>query len=126
MIAAIDPGSDKCGLAVLDSDNQVLKQEILARSKLEEKIIAVNQKYDLQVVILGDGTVSTEIRKEIEDVGLMVKMVDESNSTLEAQKLYWRYNPPQGWRKLIPISLQSPPRAVDDYAAVILAKRYVK
>ena len=53
-----------------------------------------------------------------------VKIVDEKNTTLEARKLYWKKNPPSGWRRLLPISMQVPPVPVDDIAAEVLANKY--
>lgn len=32
-------------------------------------------------------------------------------------KLYWQYNPPTGWRKIIPTSMQFHPEPVDDSTA---------
>ncbi|HKM17981.1 MAG TPA: pre-16S rRNA-processing nuclease YqgF, partial [Limnochordia bacterium] len=34
-------------------------------------------------------------------------------------------HPPRGWRRLLPVSLQTPPVPIDDYVAVILAQRYL-
>ena len=126
MIAAIDPGRDKCGLVVLDDKQEILEQEILARDKVIEKILKIYDKYNLQLIVLGDGTASEKIKGELEEVGIVIHIIDERNSTLEAKELYWQQNPPCGWRKLIPTSLQMPPQAIDDYAALVLAKRYVK
>ena len=45
---------------------------------------------------------------------ITTSLIDESHSTEEARKLYWQYNPPTGWRKIIPTSMQFPPEPVDD------------
>ena len=126
MIAAIDPGRDKCGLVVVDNEQFVLEQKILAREKIKESILAIDDKYNLEIVVLGDGTASEEIKRELAEVGLVIHIIDERNSTLEAKELYWQENPPCWWRKLIPVSLQMPPQAIDDYAALVLARRYLK
>ena len=52
-------------------------------------------------------------------------MVDEYNTTQLAKGEYWKANPPRGLKKLIPITMQVPPVPVDDYVAVILARRYI-
>lgn len=57
---------------------------------------------------------------------LKVVAVEERNSTLEARALYWQEKPPRGWRRVLPLSLQEPPEPVDDFAAVVLARRFLK
>jgi hypothetical protein len=51
--------------------------------------------------------------------------VNERDSTLEARDLYWKEVPPRGWRRLVPLSLQVPPEPIDDFAAVVLARRHL-
>lgn len=125
MIAAVDPGRDKCGLAVVENSGEIIAQEVLGRQELARRVVTITKKYNLELVVLGNGTCSEEIKKVITENDLLVEVVNERNSTLEARKLYWEHNPPQGWRKLIPTALQTPQIAVDGYAAVILAQRYL-
>jgi hypothetical protein len=54
-----------------------------------------------------------------------ITTVDETGSTLEARVLYWQEHRPRGWRRLVPLSLQVPPEPVDDFAAVVLARRFL-
>lgn len=68
-------------------------------------------------VLLGEGTGSSPIRVLLEGSGFSPEGVDESYSTLKGRELYWTLHPPRGFRKLIPLSLQVPPRDVDDLAA---------
>ena len=35
-------------------------------------------------------------------------------------------NPPKGWKKLIPLGMQVPPVPVDDYAAIVIGRKYLK
>lgn len=125
MILALDPGRDKCGLAVVKDNGQVVLQEVISKDTVLKRIFTVQDKYDIKKLVLGDGTASAEIKESLKELKLKVILIDESNSTLEARKLYWRVNPPQGWRRLIPTSLQTPKRAIDDYAAVVLAKKHL-
>ncbi len=37
-----------------------------------------------------------------------------------------KYNPPTGWRKIIPTSMQFPPEPVDDLTAFVIGLRYTK
>ena len=52
-------------------------------------------------------------------------VVDEYRTTEMAKKEYWKVNPPRGLKKLIPLGMQVPPVPVDDFVAVILARRYI-
>jgi hypothetical protein len=54
-----------------------------------------------------------------------VHSVDEKNSTLEARPLYWQEYPRRGLLRLLPISLLAPPVAIDDFAAVVLGRRFL-
>ena len=42
-----------------------------------------------------------------------------------ARELYFREHPPRGWRRLVPTGLQLPPVPVDDYAAILIARRFL-
>lgn len=128
MILAIDPGSQKCGLAVIDSSSKVLEKAIGATANVADNVSALVSKYKVDVIILGEGTNSKKIHEEIIK-GLPrsnVVFAKESYSTLDARKKYWHDNPPKGLLKLIPASLLFPPVPIDDYAAVVLGERYLK
>ena len=126
-IAANDPGRDKCGLAVLAEDGTVLAQTVVATVWLAEEIVAVVERFAPKLLLLGNGTTSKSALETIKDVlpDLKVKLVDEYRTTEMARDAYWEANPPRGWRKWFPLSMQLPPVPVDDFVAVILAKRYL-
>ena len=52
-------------------------------------------------------------------------LIDEKFTTVEGRKLYWKYTPRHGWRRLVPLSLQYPPEPVDDFVACIIGLRYL-
>ena len=58
--------------------------------------------------------------------GFPLHVVDEKYSTEEARELYWELFPPKGWRRLIPLGLQTPPEPLDGYAAVVQARRFLQ
>ncbi|MBI5699604.1 resolvase [Candidatus Saganbacteria bacterium] len=124
MILAVDPGREKCGLAVLDRSAKVLEKRICATAKIADEIAGLVQKYRIPTLVLGDSTGSRAIARL--DLSVNLVYVTEKNSTLEARRRYFKENPPQGWRRLIPSSLLVPPVPIDDYAAVILGERYLK
>lgn len=129
-IISIDPGREKCGIAAVNKLNGVLYKGIIATQTLSSNIEELTTKYQTRIVIMGNGTSSKEAKKlleaiEINGEGLKITLVDEYRTTDDGRRRYWRENPPQGLRRLIPITMQTPPLPVDDYVAVILAERYL-
>ncbi|PIS28090.1 resolvase [Candidatus Saganbacteria bacterium CG08_land_8_20_14_0_20_45_16] len=125
MILAIDPGKDKCGLAVLTLEKKVIERQIVKRSEIITTTLAYLHKYQIITVVIGASSNGKKLAQEFADNKIKCILLDEKNSTLEARKLYWQENPPQGLWKFIPTSLRVPPVAVDDYAAVIIGERYL-
>jgi RNase H-fold protein (predicted Holliday junction resolvase) len=128
-VLAIDPGRDKCGIAVGElKDGQVM---VIARCIIRPQEVAATAtrlmaQYKIEIIVLGDSTTSQlmaeTLRMALPDTSLV--SVSETGSTLEARALYWEAHPPRGWRKVVPLTLQEPPEPVDDFAAVVLARRY--
>ena len=127
-IAGLDPGRDKCGFAVLQSDGTVLWQKVIETKALEREVRAAQEKYGFTRLVEGNGTASKEAHARLTRAlpELIIKVVDEYRTTDMARKAYWRAKPPKGWRRLIPVTMQVPPEPVDDFVAVILATRYIK
>ena len=86
----------------------------------------LSAQFDIEQVILGNGTTHVEAEKKIRAVNLPVTIIDEKFTTEEARREYWVQNPPRGWRKLLPVSMQVPPEPVDNIVAEILAKRFLE
>jgi RNase H-fold protein (predicted Holliday junction resolvase) len=129
MVVAIDPGREKCGLAVVHKEQGIICKTIIATPGLAVAAANLAATYKLTTVIIGSSTTSATARAELDAIHvnghkLTLIPVNEYRSTDEARKRYWRDNPPQGLKRLIPTTLQVPPVPVDDYAAVILAERY--
>lgn len=72
---------------------------------------AVRKKYDL-------------LKREFIDRDIV--LINEYRTTDEARKLYFQENPPKGWKKLIPLGMQVPPVPVDDYAAIVIGRKYLR
>jgi len=127
-ILAIDPGKDKCGLAVVTRAGQVLERRIVATSEIAAVLPEWLQRFAIAQIIVGDSTTSQTMRATLSTLApsLEVIAIGEKNSTLEARDLYWRENQPRGWRRVLPLSLQEPPEPVDDFAAIVLAQRFLK
>ena len=127
-IIAIDPGREKCGIAVVHQQNGVLYRAVVPLEHLPGEIISLMNTYAAALIVLGDGTahrhIKTLLENSLTDTPVAIRLVDERHSTDEARRRYWRDNPPRGLKRLIPIGLQVPPGPVDDYVAIILAERY--
>lgn len=125
-IVGIDPGRDKCGVAVLNSSAEILFEEVIETAEFEIILKKLCTEFNLQLAILGDGTTHKNAEKILRGLNLEVKIVDEKHTTEEARKLYWKKNPPGGWRKILPTSMQVPPVPVDGIVAEILVTRHLK
>jgi RNase H-fold protein (predicted Holliday junction resolvase) len=131
-VLAIDPGREKCGVAVVEQDaNNTLKvlwHAVVSRLELEVQLASLLDIHQPDAMVLGHATSSQALHKVLSSQWphWSVHVVEETNSTLEARALYWEAHPPQGWRRMVPLSLQVPPVPIDDWAAVVLARRYLK
>jgi RNase H-fold protein (predicted Holliday junction resolvase) len=126
-IAALDPGRDKCGFAVLDEDGKVLSQRVIETHNLIAEITTAKATYGFSRLVMGNGTTSKEARQRLSEVpALEILIRDEYRTTEMAKGEYWKANPPKGWRRLLPVTMQVPPVPVDDFVAVILGRRYLK
>lgn len=123
-VLAIDPGRDKCGIAVLSPQGDVLLHEIVPTGALETRVSELAAEYAPRI-IMGDGTTSAATKARIEAQVGAVTLVDEYRTTEEGRRLYWAENPPSGWRRLMPRGLLTPTVPVDDFAAVALARRFL-
>ena len=129
VVLAIDPGRSKCGVAVLRRGSrgahEVLHQEVVETKSIAARLTDLAQRHSPEAVLVGDGTASKPIAELVEGLGIApVRLVDEKFTTLLARKRYFQAHPPRGWRRLIPLSLQTPDRPYDDFVAVILAERF--
>lgn len=127
-ILGLDPGRDKCGVAVIDSKQQLLYHQVIDSAKAIATIKQLVKQHAIDLIVMGDGTTSKAWQQQIESslLTLPVTTINETNSTLEARDRYWIMYPPQGLQRLIPQGLRTPPRPVDDLVAIILIERYLE
>jgi len=127
-VLAVDPGRDKCGVAVVDAGGVVLARLIVPTTDVVASLEPLLQRHEVSRLVIGSSSISRTLREELSAArpALAVAVVDETGSTLQARLLYWRANPRRGWRRLAPLSLQVPPEPIDDWAAVVLAGRYLQ
>lgn len=125
MFMGIDPGRDKCGVTILSASGEIKFQRVIATDELSDALKNLAAQFSIDDVILGDGTTHKSAAEKISAAGLNFRLVDEKHTTEEARRLYWKKNPPRGWRRLLPTSMQVPPEPVDALVAEILVRRFL-
>lgn len=130
-IIAVDPGREKCGLAVLEKSGEainVLSQRVIATEALASAVNECALKHECKTLVIGNGTTSKTAQQTIKTAcpALNIVVVDEYRTTDLAKKTYWVAHPPRGLKRLIPTTMLVPPEPVDDFVAVILGTRYLK
>ena len=117
-------------MALLSGTGEAIERRVVLRAEALAHLERWVETYRVTTVVLGDGTGSASFAREIEASSLAARvdvcLVDEHLSTLAARERYFDENPPRGWRRLLPRSMQVPPAPYDDYVAVILGERYLE
>ena len=126
-VTAIDPGRDKCGVAVLDESGAVLDRFVVRTDSFVGALRHCLEEYPHSHVIVGDGTTSEALQARIADElpDLTFDLVPEQHTTERALELWRDVEPARGWRRLLPRSLRFPRRPIDDFAAWVLATDYL-
>ena len=128
-IVAVDPGREKCGVAVVGRERGPLARQVVDADVLLSTVAGLVSRFGCRILVLGNQTASAAVRRKIQpllDQALVdeIVLIDEHGSTEAARSRYWQAIPPTGWRCFLPRGLLVPPCAVDDFAAIILAERY--
>lgn len=130
MILGFDPGRDKCGLAVMGREQQLLYHQVVTSQEAIATIQQLCQQFAIETIVMGDQTTAKSWKQKISSCDLTasipIVMVDERYSSLEARDRYWQMYPPKGLERLIPQGLRQPPRPIDDIVAILLIERYLK
>lgn len=127
VLLAIDPGRDKCGLAVAEG-RRILERRVVSTAELAAAVGQWVAAHHVERLVLGNRTGAEDVRRLLSSAfpNVPIVLVAEQDTTLEARRRYFRDHPPRGWRRLLPVSMQVPPRPYDDYAAVVIAERYLE
>ncbi len=129
MILGFDPGRDKCGLAVMGREQQLLYHQVVPSQEAIATIQQLCQQFVVEIIVMGDQTTAKSWKQKISrdlPTSVPIVMVDERYSSLEARDRYWQMYPPKGIQRLIPQGLREPPRPVDDIVAILLIERYLQ
>jgi RNase H-fold protein (predicted Holliday junction resolvase) len=129
MILGFDPGRDKCGLAVMGREQQLLYHQVVPSQEAIATIQQLCQQFVVEIIVMGDQTTAKRWKQKISHdlpTSVPIVLVDERYSSLEARDRYWQMYPPKGIQRLIPQGLREPPRPVDDIVAILLIERYLQ
>jgi RNase H-fold protein (predicted Holliday junction resolvase) len=127
MVLGIDPGTRKCGFAVLERlGAPPVHLRIVPLEGFAERLAEVLRAYPIERVAIGRGTNAATIVEAVRATGLPYGLVDEHETTLRARARFFDDHPPRGWRRLIPRGMLLPDRPIDDYAALLIAERYLR
>ncbi len=124
-VIGIDPGRSKAGYALLDDAGAVVAAGIEALERLDGCVGELLARHRVGAIALGRGTNASRVRAALMHFSLPIHLVDEHETSRLARGLYFAENPPRGWRRLVPLGLQLPPRPIDDYAAILIARRFL-
>ncbi|GAC1299331.1 MAG: Holliday junction resolvase RuvX [Vulcanimicrobiaceae bacterium] len=127
MILGIDPGTRKCGYALVAACGIAPAElGIVPTGDLKVKMMELVRRFAPQAIALGGGTHAAAVGEQLTGLGVPVVIVDERATTLLARQRYFAAHPPAGWRRLVPRGMLLPPRPIDDYAAVLIAERLLE
>jgi RNase H-fold protein (predicted Holliday junction resolvase) len=124
-VLAIDPGRNKCGIAV-HGPAGVVARAIVRTDEIAGVAQSWAAVHGVEQVIVGNRTGLDVVLPHLAGLGVPVVSVEEWGTTLAARRRYFEDHPPRGWRKLLPLSLLVPPEPYDDYAAIVLAEAYIR
>jgi RNase H-fold protein (predicted Holliday junction resolvase) len=127
MLLGVDPGTRKCGYAVLERvDAQPLTLGIVPLDEFGSRLATLRASFDIDMVAIGHGTNAGVVSAVVKDAGLPFALVDERETTLRARARFFADHPPRGWRRIVPRGMLLPDRPIDDYAALLIAERYLR
>jgi RNase H-fold protein (predicted Holliday junction resolvase) len=124
-VIGVDPGRSKAGYALLASSGAVIVAGIEPIERLRARVGELIARHAVAAIALGRGTNARPVRTELQSLGLPIHLVDEYETSRGARTLYFDDHPPRGWRRLLPVGLQLPGRPIDDYAAILIARRFL-
>lgn len=119
---ALDSGSRKWGYAVFDG-NKVMDKGIIRAEELEKAILSLKLLVKPDFIVIGSRKGALRSLSFLKDIDILT--VSETETTLKARELYFSEFPPRGLKRLLPRGLRVPERPIDDFAAVVIGRRFL-
>lgn len=133
IVLAVDPGTAKCGVAVVERREPPLAHHVRHRAvvetaRLEAHVRELLRSHPVGAVLVGDATGGRALAETLRALlppGVPLHPVPEAHTSERARARYLAENPPRGLlARLVPAGMRVPPVPVDDYVAVILAETF--
>jgi RNase H-fold protein (predicted Holliday junction resolvase) len=126
-VLGLDPGTRKCGFAIVTALGVApVRLGIVPLADLPAALREILVATPADVAAVGRGTNADVVSRIVREAGLPVELVDEYETTLRARARYFVDHPPRGLRRLIPRGMLLPDRPIDDYAALLIAERFLR
>ena len=126
-LLSIDPGKNKCGLVLAEiSEKKVYKAIVIESKLLKDYVRNLDTVEDISKIIIGNGTTSREIRKELDFFKKEIITFEEKNTTFRAKTRYFELFPISGLRCLIPREVFILNKNLDAISALIILEDYCK
>ena len=126
LILALVPGRINCGIARVAADGAAVWRRVVPRSQLERTLNELSAQLP-EIVLVTSGHQSKTARGLLIQIfgAERVRVVEDQASRSAARSLYFADHPPSGLWKLVPRSLITPSKPIDDYFAVVLARHWI-
>lgn len=126
-VLGLDPGTRKCGIALVTGvADPPLHLGIVPLGDLAPRLREILAVHPASVAAIGRGTNAEPVAAVVRDLGLDLVFVDERETTLQARGRFFQDHPPRGWRRFVPRGMLLPDRPIDDYAALLIAERFLR
>lgn len=126
-VIGVDPGRTKCGLAVVFEDGERVALDVVPTDAIAGRLRSNIGEGGVAAICVGHATTSDAVVALCRSLwpDIPVKVVDESNTTLQARQRYYRDHPPKGLLRLVPRGLLVPKEPLDGYAALLIVERFL-
>src|SRR5688500_15121985 len=96
-VLAVDPGRDKCGVAVVDERDGVLARGVVPSSVVGDVVRNWAAAHRPRILVVGQGTSYRHVVASLDGVDLPLEVFPEDHTTLRARRRYFQDQPPKGW-----------------------------
>lgn len=127
LILALVPGQERCGLARVAANGDIVWRRVVPRGQLERALNELNAQPP-EVVVVSAGARARDARSLLIRVfgAERVNAVEDADCMPEARRLYFIDHPPSGLARFLPRTFLSTPDQIDAYLAVVLARRWLE
>ena len=92
-----DPGRDKCGIAVMDQQQNILYHQVTTSDNVINTVRYLCKKYDVTLLILGNQTTAQQWQQRLQQeispplaIALVNEKISEMETLLEERQAAWK------------------------------------